>query len=134
MTDQPDGYLVVQKYGAMPFSADVYAVTFNPDPPPPDPEWEARKAAATMIVPASIARLEHLDDPTARAVLDLHRRYAAWPEVTSWECAECRGEGEAEWPCTTVTTVANVHGIDLTDAWLFVRPTDGSLDAPTPEA
>lgn len=132
MSEPQEGFIVVRKVGfTLPMSAEVYAVTLNPEPPPPDPAFEARKATAAMIIPASIRALDQLDDPVSRAVLDLHARK---PYAGSWECRECQGdEYPTDWPCRTVEAVAAVHRIDLTDDWLFTRPADGSLDLPTPE-
>lgn len=97
-------------------------------------EVERRRATAAMIIPASIRRLDELDDPTARAVLDLHARRPRYG--THWECAVCLDGGDMgdgiTWPCSTVAAVAAVHGIDLTDDWLFERPNDGSLDQGEP--
>lgn len=135
MTEPQEGFLVVRKYGArLPMSAEIYSVSLNPEPPPPDPVHEARKATASMVIPASIHALDQLDDPVSRAVLDLHRRTAYYDRSTTWECDACPGdEYRTDWPCATVEAVAGVHGIDLTDDFLFSRPADGSLDLPTPE-
>lgn len=134
MTDLPEeGFIVVRKVGVqLPMSVEVFPVTLNPEPPPPDPAFEARKVTAAMVIPASIRALDALTDPVSRAVLDLHRRT---PYAGSWECRECEGnEYPTDWPCRTVEAVAAVHGIDLTDDWLFRRPTDGSLDLPTEDS
>ena len=98
-----------------------------------DADLERRREIAGMVIPASIRALDQLTDPLSRAVLDLHRR-TAWETDRRWQCGECLdGEDRSDWPCTTVEAVAAVHGIDLTDDWLYERPTDGSLDLPDPE-
>jgi hypothetical protein len=96
---------------------------------------DAARTMAALTIPAAIHRLDNLDDPISRAVLDLHRRepWDRYENSKHWTCMEClAGEDRDEWPCRTVITVASVHGIDLDDAWLFPRPTDGSLDQPDP--
>ena len=136
MTEPQEGFIVVRKVSAhFPVSAEVYAVTLNPEPPPPDPAFEARKATAALVIPASIRRLDALEDPVSRAVLDLHRRTTSgYSRTPWWECAVCHDGGDMgdrlQWPCPTVEAVAAVHGIDLTDDWVFRRPPDGSLDLP----
>lgn len=101
-------------------------------------ELEQKRSAVTTRIPGELAKLDAIDDPVCRAVLDLHRRderYAGeW--ITHWTCPGCDMDGmEAEapeWPCRTVELVAAHHGVDLTDVWLFARPVDGSLDQPAP--
>ena len=98
-----------------------------------DADLERRREIAGMVIPASIRALAQLTDPPSRAAPDLHRR-TAWETDRRWQCGECLdGEDRSDWPCTTVEAVAAVHGIDLTDDWLYERPTDGSLDLPDPE-
>lgn len=97
--------------------------------------WSARYAerrfAAAERVPAAIRALDATDDPIARAVLDLHQRWSSYG--SGWQCGGC-DQGcscdSAEWPCSTVFLIAERLGVDLTDADMFDRPKDGSLDAP----
>ena len=92
-------------------------------------EYEERRRIANMVIPAAIHRLDELDDNTSRTVLDLHARSSSYG--SGWHCDGC-DQGcscdSAEWPCSTVKAIAGLHRIDMTDADLFRRPSDGSLD------
>jgi hypothetical protein len=74
---------------------------------------ERRRAERAAVLAAAREQLAAIDDPLARAVLDLHCEN---------ERGECLGddfdgvEGESPaWPCTTTVTVARHFGIDLGD-------------------
>lgn len=88
-------------------------------------EWVARKAAAQVSIPRAIAALDALHDPALRVVLDLHA-----PNRVEWlhggHCTGCDANGHdcdhPEWPCRTIQAIAEHHGIDLTDAFLYRWP------------
>jgi hypothetical protein len=97
----------------------------NP-PPPTEGERAAHHAAkveAWRLYDAARPALAAIDDPLARAILDLH---AADTEEHP-ECEGCEFGGydaEApEWPCSTVRLVAEHFGIELPDGgYLWRRP------------
>ena len=143
-----DGTITVAKVGAVVPVSDGLARAFHLRPLTSDEqaeedrraaELDAKRAAVAARIPGELARLDALDDPVSRAVLDLHARrpWYAYDTATWWTCTGCDMDGyeaeEPRWPCRTAEAVAGVHGIDLTDAYLFDRPADGSLDLPTPE-
>jgi len=95
-------------------------------------EWRAKRAAEQPAYHAAIRRLDAVNDPLGRVVLDLHQRVASG---SSWRCEGCDASGYdweyPEWPCRTTEEVARHLGIeDVPNAWRVDRPADGSLDAP----
>lgn len=94
-------------------------------------------APPTDLVAATFARLDAVDEPTLRAILDLHQRH---PLGSGWECQGCDAQGyevdETSWPCRTIEVIIETHlGVRLSTTgrprqqWgLVPRPPDGSLD------
>ena len=74
-------------------------------------EYARRRQAASEALPAFLAALRAVDDPVARAVIDLHGR------TSVGECTGCEFSGyEAEppgWPCSTIGVVAQAVGIPV---------------------
>lgn len=93
-------------------------------------------APPAELVRETFARLDAIDEPVLRAVVELHARQV--DGLSGWRCTGCDIEGyEAEepaWPCRTVELIIERHlGVTLPDKveWgLVQRPSDGSLDFP----
>lgn len=94
-------------------------------------------APPDALVRETFARLDGVDEPTLRRILDLHGRV---PDGGGWFCPGCDANGaeveEPAWPCRTVEAIIETHlGVVLPTArpvqqWgLVQRPADGSLDA-----
>lgn len=71
-------------------------------------EWERRRQAEKQAIAAFATALEHVTDPVARAVLDLHKE----------DHGICDAERDFDgygsmWPCQTVVTVATTLGIPV---------------------
>lgn len=94
---------------------------------------DARKAALAAAYAVAVPLLDAATDPAWRAVLDLHRRDAAWEGSEHFYCEACPGGccDSVYWPCPTVRLAAEHLGIELPDdPWGdgMPRPKDGSLD------
>lgn len=96
-------------------------------------------APPEALVAETFARLDAIDEPTIRAIVDLHQRVV---DGGRWICEGCDFDGaEAEppaWPCRTIEVIIETHlGVVLPTGrpvqhWgLVQRPADGSLDTPT---
>lgn len=95
-------------------------------------------APPDALVRETFARLDAVEEPTLRRLLDLHARV---PSGSQWICQGCDFDGyEAEeptWPCRTVEAIIETHlGVVLpagprpVQQWgLVYRAPDGSLDA-----
>jgi hypothetical protein len=74
-------------------------------------DLERRRLLATEAWPIMVEQLAAITDPVSRAVLDLHSADGRG------ECEGCDFDGyeaeSPEWPCRTVATVANLHGIEV---------------------
>ena len=83
----------------------------------------ANKAAAQPRLRAAMAALDALKG-VERRVLDLHSR------DKHNECEGCDwgayAEGGADWPCSTVSLIAEHHGLDLSDMDLYDPDWDGA--------
>lgn len=92
-----------------------------------------RQSDIPALIESAIRRLDAIDDPLARKVLDLHGRKTLYPRDAVWMCEGCdpgeHAQGPPDWPCQTVALIGEHFGIDLTFAVLYARPVDGSLDA-----
>lgn len=78
-------------------------------------EWRAKKRAALPRLQAGLDALAALDG-IERQILDLHARAGS----TCEGCDFSGWEGESpEWPCRTVDLIAERHGIDLRDFYLY---------------
>lgn len=78
------------------------------------------------------ARLDVLDDPVARAVLDLHAPVEDHFGIECHGCPEDDDQGHPSWPCTTVRVVADVYGIDLPPDIGWADDPDFDPHAPIP--
>lgn len=64
-----------------------------------------------LILEAARVWLDRIDEPAARAVLDLHK---PTDEYGRDVCAECLdGDDHSDWPCATVEAIAKACGIEM---------------------
>lgn len=97
-------------------------------------EWKARKQAANLRRGEWLAALAAVEDPTLRAVIDLHAR-----GESGYERDKCQGcdQGcscdDAAWPCSTIKAILKVQGVDTTDINL-ANWWDATSAAPAGEA
>ena len=85
--------------------------------PEENAEWEARERSARLRKGEVLAALAAVTDPTLRAVIDHHERHTK----DGYSTAHCHGCDQGcscdwpTWPCSTIITICERLGIDMTD-------------------
>jgi hypothetical protein len=85
---------------------------------------QARKAEAQPRLRAALSKLDALEG-IERAVLDLHtfERLSRYPTCEGCDFAGYEGD-PPDWPCRTVELIAERHGIDVSNFYLYAPTED----------